>query len=41
MLKMQKGYTLTELIIVVFILGIFGVIGTMGYVAIHFISKFW
>jgi prepilin-type N-terminal cleavage/methylation domain-containing protein len=34
----QKGFTLIELITVI---GLLSLIGGIGYVVIHFISKFW
>jgi prepilin-type N-terminal cleavage/methylation domain-containing protein len=37
-MKKQKGYTLPEFVLVVVV---FGGIGALGYVALHFISKFW
>lgn len=37
----QKGFTAIELVVcLVAVLGI-GIMGTIAYVAIHFISKFW
>lgn len=37
----NKGYTLTELVVILSIVGIIGALGLGGYVAFHFISKFW
>ena len=37
----QKGYTLIELVLVVWFLFVIGLVGTGLYVAGHFISKFW
>jgi prepilin-type N-terminal cleavage/methylation domain-containing protein len=34
----QKGFTVIELALV---LAIFSIIGTVGYLAFHFIAKFW
>ena len=41
MFKNQKGFTLVELIICCFGLVGFGVVGTVIYVAYHFIAKNW
>lgn len=37
----QKGYTLVELIVTVFVLIGLGLVGFGGYIAWHFIAKFW
>lgn len=37
----QKGFTLVELLAVVWGVFCVGVIIGLGYVAVHFISKFW
>jgi type II secretory pathway component PulJ len=34
----NAGFTLSELL---FVLGFFSVVGLVGYVAVHFISKIW
>ena len=40
MLK-QRGFTLTELLILVWAVIAFGIIGTIIGIAWHFIAKFW
>lgn len=39
----QGGFTMAELLVVMLIVVVigFGVIGTLGYIAWHFLSKFW
>jgi Tfp pilus assembly protein PilE len=39
--KQQSGYTLVELLIVVFFLVTLTLAGSALYVIFHFISKFW
>lgn len=41
MRKYQKGYTLVELLFVVWFLLAVSIIGGVGYVAFHFLAKFW
>ena len=36
-----NGYTLVELLVGVAIIGVFVVFGFVGYIAFHFILKFW
>lgn len=40
-MKKQLGYTLTELLVIVWFGLIVAAVGTVIYVAVHFISKFW
>ena len=38
---MKKGYTIVELLFIIYILAVVSVAVSIGYVAIHYISKFW
>jgi prepilin-type N-terminal cleavage/methylation domain-containing protein len=41
-MKNNKGFTLVELLIVLVGIGVFtAIIGGVGYVLVHFISKVW
>lgn len=40
-MRKQKGYTLIEILITFAVIAMIGIGGTLGYVAFHFISKFW
>jgi prepilin-type N-terminal cleavage/methylation domain-containing protein len=40
-MKRQQGFTLSELISCVFLLGFLALVGFGIYAAIHFILKFW
>lgn len=40
-MKKQKGFTLPELLILVWVTFVIGAICFGGYVAWHFIAKFW
>lgn len=40
-MKNQKGFTLVEMLICIFGLATVGVLGSVLYVGVHFISKFW
>jgi len=39
--KKQKGFTVVELIMVVWAMIVLSVLGGIGYVAIHFLAKWW
>lgn len=40
-MKNQKGFTAIELIMVVSVVAWVAVVGGIGYVLFHFISKYW
>ncbi len=40
-LRSQRGWTLIELLICIALIGVLVVVGTVCYVAYHFITKFW
>jgi Tfp pilus assembly protein PilE len=40
-MKSAKGYTIVELMVVIFALGCVVLIGLGVYAAAHFIAKFW
>lgn len=40
-MRNQKGFTLVELFFVMWVFVVLGVVGTVLYVAGHFIAKFW
>ncbi len=40
-MKNQSGYTIVELITVIFMLAFLGLCGWLLYAGVHFILKFW
>jgi len=40
-MKRNKGYTLVELMIVVWLVAIIALLGGVGWVVVHFIHKYW
>jgi hypothetical protein len=40
-MKNEQGYTLDEVLFVLWVLVVFAASGTVSYIATHFIRKFW